>query len=62
MDPIGYWMGKPISEMSRERLLVLVRDLALLQQQAEARHDRHMKELESLLDSPRRARGPFGLW
>ncbi len=62
MDPIGYYMGEPISEMSRERLLEVVKQLSIMHQQTEARHDRDMKVLSDLCAPPPRRRGPLGLW
>ena len=48
MDPIGYWAGEPISEMTRERLLEVVKFLGAAAQDVERRNDRHLRELEAL--------------
>ena len=61
MDPIGYWAGpngiEPISEMTRERLLEVVKFLGAGAQDTERRHDQHVKELEAL-GRP----SPFRIW
>ena len=52
MDPIGHWAGpngiEPISDMTRERLLEVVKSLGAGAQDTERTHDQHVKELEAL--------------
>ncbi len=53
-DPVGYWMGRPISEMDREELLKVVNHLL------KAHHmqrEQHMADLDALVPE-REARRP----
>ena len=64
MDTIGYWMGEPISEMSREELLEVIRQLGEWQRMERAARENELAMLKAL-DRAREAnrrRGPFGLW
>jgi len=54
MDPIGYWMGKPISDMTREELLELVKELGKMEQTRMATEANN----EAMLDMIDRMRPP----
>jgi hypothetical protein len=59
-DPIGYWMGEPISEMSRERLLEVVSQMADMQHRETARRlqeDAVLAQLEAQKANRKRPRG-----
>ena len=47
-DPIGYWMGEPISEMTREQLLEVAQALGRINRQNDAEHDRHVAMLREI--------------
>lgn len=49
-DQIGYWMGNPISEMSREELLDVIQAMGRMDQQKDADHDRYIALLEEIAD------------
>ena len=51
-DPIGYWMGEPISEMTREQLLEVVKALGRMDRQKDAEHDRHVAMLREISVPP----------